>query len=496
MSVIIGSAVEEINTIPITLAANASSDLFPNNSNTHFRIKLPYEISTGRQVPALLLRLRKIYVAKQILPDDDLRVRIPTDIMQVRIQEIVPQFVNSKSEHIAGIFNIRHSNDIDPHEDSPDNPDWFKDLYLIHEFENNSCVRLSEMKVEYLTISLTTILGSLFPLKDQLPPTIIELDITAMDTTRAEMSLYCMSHAKDEQELFPSNTLTNFRVKLSQPINLSQLELSLKSITFPALPHPDFLTAKLQLNFGPDKNFKTWTSSIMYRYPVLEDSTQEEVAAAFIEFLTQDATWSKFLSLDATYDREGKLKTFIARNKDEGNYILIIMNSTLSSLLGQGYSHATTTLKPHDPLSRNRGKNLIGKDKIISVSEFFLPPIAFMYCNVLQPSPVGDTVAPLLEIIPITKFYRNSNRANRLKMFEPKRLQFRKCQETEVSELHFQLLRADGKPIHIPQVRDNLIKQNGGTLLELKIQPQKSYEVSNTNKLNKFRFDWMRDQYK
>jgi len=41
--------------------------------------------------------------------------------------------------------------------------------------------------------------------------------------------------------------------------------------------------------------------------------------------------------------------------------------------------------------------------RLIPPSEFFTPPIALLYCNLLETSPVGNAMAPIMEIIPTSQ---------------------------------------------------------------------------------------------
>jgi hypothetical protein len=101
---IIGSHSNEHVSVPITLASNASSDLF-NNTLTHFTNALPQPIATGRHVRELYVQLKYLMVSKKLIRRYRIR-RQPYPLMMIYLKELEPQIVGASTAPLLAIIDM------------------------------------------------------------------------------------------------------------------------------------------------------------------------------------------------------------------------------------------------------------------------------------------------------------------------------------------------------------------------------------------------------
>jgi hypothetical protein len=221
-----------------------------------------------------------------------------------------------------------------------------------------------------------------------------------------------------------------------------------------------------------------------------------EVIRELEALISNHNTWGPALDQKITNQRN-TLQWMIKTRPGAGHYVQVEFNSNLARLLGYRYAKIKhhLAIKAPGTLERTRYKNFIGRTReLLPVDDLLHPPIGLLYTNIVERSPVGSEMAPILEIIPISALTRERDRARAQEMYKPESLQFRNPDRSEVSEIRFQLCQPNGAPIDFKSVSQRALETTGGAMVEIKMRPRRQIRRPADDTPNKWRGDWQRDR--
>jgi len=412
--------------------------------------------------------------------------------MQIRLKELEPQLVNDETESILALFNVRKASEKLEEDDK----------YICHEFENTPILKLRNTSVTHLTILLTSVDGEEFPLQDNLPPVFVQMDFLSSNDVPTEATIYCLSHGKENLKLFPKNTLTKFRVQLGKLINLQGWEMALASISMPPLGQEDPIEVSMSVVTTSQKAaISNEERNEIGKFTIFVDATDtiRTVYQKMKHAIAQDENWKDNITMSLKVDGEDIDQWLLFLEGSESRkYGIVFLSPQLAQICGHGFRAVNMLAAVRVGDERFRRTNILAMRpirRLVPPSEFFAPPIALLYCNLLETSPVGNVMAPIMEIIPTsTLSANNSNAANEQKMYRPKILQFRDIQATEVREIEFDIRSPTGRAVKWTNVDVETLRSTGGTIIELKLRAKTTIVQRPDGTINFRRGDWQRDR--
>jgi len=464
MVYVIGSADNEIKTLPITLLSNMSSELFPNNTATDFTNLLPEMIKRGNSIDSMGLRVKSIFVSKYSEINDDGKRRKHYEPMLIMINCIEGQLVNSQTIPVLAIANVREA--------SKEAWRYPQAKYCQVSLSDRPIMTVTLAAINRLRIQLITHSGEVYPLwnNNLVVPTILEIELISMEgVNNRDYTITCMSHGSN-MAYYGQNSLTAFRSTLGRYVNMETWEVGMQSISM-----PPFLTKGDLLTFWwnyedtrkmPDESSETWRKvEIIFgeKYVKREDIFDE---------LTRQ------LSLNAFVQGEGGEKIEFSQS-DEGSWefknnvintnVHIKLNPPMAAILD---FPEYDLLRPNTP----EGKHVSTVSPQCSPDDLIQPPeIAFMYSTLASDNIVGNQRVNLLAIVPMNIFL-NQNLPNRgATIYEPKNVIFHRVKPGSIQSITFELKRADGKDfILLPTLKQQYNESSGGCVVTLHFRPPNS----------------------
>jgi hypothetical protein len=471
----IGSGPDEWPVLPLILASNASMNVYTKNTVTKFTNLLADPITRGVGVSGLVISLTKIAVPFRLLPQEQ-RIGEPTDVLQIHIPQIEPQIVNRSLSPLLASFSLK---DAAANQGKKEGSDGEPPEYIFYEFDNPSTLPLKDKVVSALGAHLTNIQGISFPLADNLPPAFLEMEVRSSESGGGEMSVFCMSHCAADAAFYPQNTLTDFKAQLPSPMSFAGWEMSVAGLSMPAVGGTrSQCTMGFILSAGMRPTREERSNKVKLQLdPDLESAAS---AAAVIESLADAISDESSLRniLLVSFETKGadsRVDSFKLTNISEKYYVTVFTSRKLNGVLGHTYAIRQYVLRPQSddvlpPLFIDLVK---ANSDTLAPSEFRLPPLGLLYCDILKPLPVGDTLAPLAEIVPIAQFEEGHGTIGE-RMYRPKIPHYHDVRNSEISAIAFKIMRADGKPITVRSVAQSAIASTGGTVVELRFRLKKT----------------------
>jgi len=547
--------------VVVTLASNASLQVCPFNNNALFTNYLGDEIvNKNDHTPFLLLRVKKVCLPYVFIPNESERKTFVNDIMQVRIGEIHLQTVNSLRENIAAVFNVREGDyrgkvdeAIDQLSSTADEAstalrltkngsvsgtaatqtptplrtgrrvgDAFsfdgRKAYIIKHFNHSPLIEIRDKTLKKLTVHLTQVNGKTFPIPALAPPTLVEIEILAYNMHKPEHSIYCFSHLSwREDGTYPGNTLTEFTSPLPHPIDVSNTEICLASMSMPSIPLTSHVYVELSLTDHPARELPVdWQMSTkIISLQLNREMSKREILEYLSYTINESETYSNMCA--ALLNHTPQMSQLYIQNKMESKYLTIGWNHTACAIFGfPGRERKSFTINPTSvpeeqpsvtTRRRTHRRQIVGPMAGSKVSHLFAPDLALLYCDLIQAAPVGDTMAQLLYMVPLSFFKKEKNHLNSVKLYAPASINYRMVDRSRISNISFKLLRIDGSPIVLPHMINETMKNSGGTVIELKIRQKEdiisqaltpSYKLKTTARSpptffdSGFRKDWRR----
>ena len=222
------------------------------------------------------------------------------------------------------------------------------------------------------------------------------------------MMFYLTLPSNSSLQYYPENTLTHFTTQLAQPVNLQgQWEVGLAEIQYPHTWHN--LTEKEGLIF-----LRKQGGEKILKLPAGEYDTPEELIAGLNQLFeekqppytvrtnTLERTPLRIVTLDQlTYETPRPNESAMIPNQPDVVFSYhpitkkasikiqphceMVMSPTLKIMLGMHESHMAEGT--HEGIH------------VVDVSQGFYS--LYVYCNLIEPRPVGDSSVPLLRIVPI-----------------------------------------------------------------------------------------------
>lgn len=493
MSLVIGHGPDEVPSVTITLLSNASLDLFPQNRNTNFTNALRSELKVGEYAKRLVVQIRKIFIPTKLLTTENIPTE-PVNIMQIQLRDVEAQFVNSSPATILASFDLKKAS-AKEYKTSVD--------YITHEFHDSPWVSLINSEAKYFSVTLTTVTGTEYPLVDNLPPVLLEMNVQSDQASHPELTVYCASHTELAKNLYPQNTLSNFSSKLVKPMALNEWEVALASITLPALRKVgEELKARISFCFSAGVVATSLTydndRAVTYEYSIKKTDTFKDICEAFETLLANDPQWNeKVIFGRRKVGPDGEAVWIAWAVSERNSHLMIRFNPLLSALLGRGYKQTTTivkTTKPQDIVQKKRIDRINLAIKDYNPQDLTTAPLGMLYCNIVKPTPVGDTLSNLLDMIPMSAFEEEGARQMKQKMYKPKRLNYREINSHEFNEIQFKLCRPDGQEFSLIAIDPQTMVDTLGAVVELRFRPKPQYPPPDETGEPILRKNWQRDR--
>lgn len=415
----------------VTMMANGSLDHFKNNSLTKFTNVLPHAIQLQSESKKLHVRLRRIIMPFKLAEEDPAACHI-----FVHLSELEPKRINNAFDKSLADFKFPPTLHL-------------TDDYALHDFENTPYYELQNVPLVQLSVLITNSKREQLKLAPG-PPTIVVLEITDMDHS-AQFTITCQSKNRFEKELYPNNSLTKFRVRLPQEFHLKNWEVAMLNMTYPSnvrhVKREKIVYMKLSTNYDPDK-------SRTLSWDLMDYNNARQFIRAVDTSIEEDDFYGKIISMKKIKKGEERgFYQFWSANysdhyddwDDEQHYVQIIFS--------EGFTKAFGQMERQEVLWFRKGMavTLHGVPNILPLQS---PPstVGMVYCDVVQPSPVSQILAPLLQIVPIKAKNHNDNVVTRdtkkeeLSIYEPQHLIFKPVVEREFSDIEFEILQPDGTP--------------------------------------------------
>jgi hypothetical protein len=105
-----------------------------------------------------------------------------------------------------------------------------------------------------------------------------------------------------------------------------------------------------------------------------------------------------------------------------------------------------------------------------------VPEIAILYTDMVQSTPLGDSISSLLSIIPMDHFSKKSGERNQ-SLYEPRHLIYYDVKDSDFNDIHIKMIRSDGKEFEIiPSIRHGNHKV--GAIVTLRFRPKILFDGS------------------
>lgn len=413
-----------------TVASNGCLYHFPNNSLTKFSNVVPQVFHQQRGGEKLFVRLRSIAISYKLTEPD-----IFAGYAKIHLSELEPTSLNTVFEKSLGRF--------------PFPPKTVLRDYAIHEFENSTYIPIRALPLAQLSILITNSADRQLQLADG-PPTLVQLEVTNMDLS-GQFSISCMSHSPRELEIYPENTLDEFRVRLPQELSLRDWEVSLVSVGYPPdLDPPTTVWWTAQSTIAGKKRR-------LFSFDLLDFDTTGNFVRAVIRELEADDYYGGKLEIEML-ETPTEYGFFNWRTQN----ISFAQNEEIEVNFSLGFCRAfgQTTQPPPTSLGLRNAVTMHGQADI----KLAVPTsIGMLYCDVVESSAVSDGLAPLLQVMPVNHLSGNH-------LYEPQHLIFHQVVTRSFSDITFRLKRPDGQPHRLNSQSEYTIA-SGGLSITLLFRP-------------------------
>ena len=405
----------------LTLVSNCNKEYFLNNDSTSFTNLLPAPLyPTGGNVK-VFIRLKSLIISYKFVDQS-----VPDNEINIYIQQLAARISNDDFNTKLITYHLSESN--------------FKENYLYHEFEHSPYLPIQIIPVTHLSILITDKEDNILVLPDSVITT-IHLEIADMDLS-GQFTLTCLSKASED--IYPTNSLSNFRVRMPQSLELGGWEAALLNISLPddvKLAGDVSWTISLM---GPnEKNILVVKKSKKFEFNLMNYGAADNDAFVndIIKKLNDDTDISPYIEISRTADNkatEWKLKA-------EHDFF-ITEHGRVSLYFGKDFCRALGHLTDIDGgvtyISHQDGPAQLSYKMPGTPNISLVRPdtIAMLYCNIIGDNAIASQLHPLLQIIPINRF-------KDISMYEPQHLTFHPCVDRAFTEIHFSIHQPNGQPL-------------------------------------------------
>lgn len=386
----------------ICLSSDASMQIFPNNSKTHFVNQFPFPLKNRDSSRKFYVRVSSISISTQehSLP--------PADYAEIHLQEVEGQRSGRDFVNVVGGFKY------------PPKSGQNGSIYGTHVFTQAARLPLQFQELQRLEVRITNRDNKQLRL-DEGPPTLVWLEITDDMDDRDEFTVICNSL---HPNLFPSNTLSHFTAPIPSYMTLDDHEVALLQVTFPA--------------YMTDRKEKAlmWINDTEYTY----DLSTMMRTSTFINQVSTDLRLGEFgdelrFYISGEHTRFPN-RTVMKRKKldaEDPREIRVHFNTAFLDACGQTNQPRTATyLKP--------GKMILfeGTANIFNAMPH---PVSVLTCNLIEPNIMAAQHAYALQCVPIV---HGRGAADYPTVYEPKNLSFHPVKPLPFNSMTFRFLEPDG----------------------------------------------------
>lgn len=234
----------------------------------------------------------------------------------------------------------------------------------------------------------------------------------------------------ESADIFPDNTNSSFRIKLSHPLQVENWDVALSSIYLPA--QTDLGRSLTAENFYIEiQKLDEFESIEVVRLPLHD--LQHFTTEGFVKYLQ----WKMAITFeeDAVPFQvdvdEGKM--YFLFNDDD-------ITVTLSGMLAYLLNSAASPQEPVSTIGRNRVRLLIGTPNFKKLH----PHVVLVHCNFITPIVVGNEFGETLKMVP---YYDSDSDDATIMKYEAEHLDFQPLSMNDPSMLHFEMRNAVGEYI-------------------------------------------------
>ena len=391
-----------------TLLSNASLSEYPYNTLSFFKCDLPQHFTSEKRV---YIKINSIYYWHELDSQNHpahLKIHIIEATPQIDTREnrnfgkcvATLPFIKRKSSHgtfyeiIDSVPFMLNSNFIDS-------------LTVLLTDERNRQLRL--------TIGQPTV-----------------LNIELLEDMEDQFTITC--DIVSNNEYFPSNKFSSFKVKLPQQLNINEdWEVALSSISLPSKIKTVFDEPPIFSFNESNKTFNlfSYNSNNDLRNDLEEFLSKE--SKEYVKTLPEEKRKIFQRNLVRFYDlykQEEGGNTHIARMHDGDVHndlkVNIKMNKTAQHLFGS--EDFDVNMTPFSAIKLNMDLTRL------------IPEILLLYCDIIKENPIGNITAPLLHMIP-SKKKKNGSHAH---IFKPKNLVFHPLKMSNIQKIEFKLTNTAG----------------------------------------------------
>jgi hypothetical protein len=381
------------------LASNACLSYYPNNTLTKFTNVFPFTIRPSGN-NSLYVRLRAIAISPELLPPGDPLAHT----IQVHIDELQAFPVNENFEKclIQTVFP----------------PGTVLQHYAVREFDNTVFQPVARSNLDRLSVLVTNSVGEQLRLA-QGYPTLLQLEIAEMDTP-GHFAVTAMSHMASELAVYPDNTLNNFKIRLSQDVQLANYEVALTGIAY---PH-DMIMRLPVMTFTFKDEDEPWDVLLPFN---LEDfANSRALESSIVQKINQEAMLAEMVtaSVERGDPRKNDFGQLAISGASEGKNIHVKMSQEFLRVIPYG---------TREFVIHGKEKVILGK---INLRGAMPIQVGMLYCSCVEESMVGENQHQLMHIVPIERDKY---------IYEPEHLIFHRVTAQPFNHIHFRLTRPDGK---------------------------------------------------
>lgn len=415
----------------ITLQSNSSVKHHPQNSITRFTNVLPQPIQAhDRKVFIRLRRLVMSYKFVEVITERISHVKI-------HLSELEPQTVNTFYEKTLANFQF-------PPEDI------INDEYALHDFEHAQFIELRSVPLHQLSILVTDSNNREIKLSDDSAPTILLFELSDMDYSK-QFSITCQSKNLRGLELYPNNSLSRFRVRLPQEFYLENWEVAMVNMTYPPdLKHDVETNVWVEMSTNYDEGYKE-----KFNFDIKEYEETSQFITDVIHTINYDNFWGALVTASEKKEDDKVVGFQFAIQPDPDSFprwnLAITVTLEFNDLFWSVFD-AEKKFNKSPSLFADTRVEILG---IPNINRILPSSVGMVYCDIVKPSPVGEMMAPLLQIVPLppvkSKLYQKNMEDTRknIGIYEPQHLIFHPISNKEFSDIEFEILQPDGQSLNL-----------------------------------------------
>ncbi len=426
----------------ITLVSNGDMEQHPDNTLTNFTNSFTYNLFPKKSM-FFKVKIRSVMICSELKEDDP-----NAGIIKIFCKETEPHLGNSSVlDNCLGSFDVTHC---DKHGN-----------YLFYEFKHSLFIKITKVPFSQLSIFITNSVNQQLPLEKNFP-TFIVLEISD-ENMDGQFQVTCYSHSLSAtaENLFPSNTFTDFTVSLPSELELgANWEVAMANISFPPQLHDKIFWIKvagqtLYFNTRDSTDVTSFMNKVVRRFNGFYHSNQIQLKELYLDNRLKGISINRGkrhkppVRQDPEEEEEDRERR---RQHHESAWTAHIIPVTFSKEFAAMFGHRDGRFKKF--LLRSRDSKFFER-------KYFYPdfmrqcrptPMSMLYCDIVQPSFVAEQQLSLLQMIPVED-YMNKDVST---FYVPRQLIFHPIVPYKIKNIRFSLCQTEGSP-------NSFITQGGET---------------------------------